>query len=205
GRIGCMAGPRRIALVSALMAPRAEPEPSPEVKVKGYPAGMLRIGTFARLGGVSAKTLRDYDALRLFRPGWVDPATGYRAYSPAQLPDLRRILALREMGVGLDEIGRLVSGGSDLRAVLERRRSELQRERDEVDRRLAALDIRVEMAAAGSGAPDVVVRHVAAEPVAILGAVAGTDLQPAFYELEAYVRDEGRRASRPPGALLHTG
>ena len=95
---------------------------------------MLRIGTFARLGGVSAKTLRDYDALRLFRPGWVDPATGYRAYSPAQLPELRRILALREMGVGLDEIGGLVSGGADLRAVLERRRAELERERDEVER-----------------------------------------------------------------------
>ena len=106
------------------------------------------------------------------------------------------------MGVGLDEIGRLVSGGGDLPAVLERRRAELEQERREVDRRLAALDIRVEMAAAGTGGLDVVVRHVAAEPVATLAAAPGGDLQPAFYELEAYVRDSGRRASRPPGTLV---
>jgi len=165
---------------------------------------MLRIGAFARIAGVSSKALRDYDELGLFQPAWVDPATGYRAYSPAQLPQLRRILALRSMGVGLAEIGRLVSGGADLAAVLERRRNELERERREIDRRLAALDIRVAMAET-SGQPDVVVRPVEAETVACLPGPLTDDLETAFYELEAVVRDLGIRARRPPGALAEDG
>jgi DNA-binding transcriptional MerR regulator/effector-binding domain-containing protein len=167
---------------------------------------MLRIGTFARLGGTSAKALRDYDTLGLFRPAWVDPATGYRAYSPAQLPELRRILALRGMGVGLAEIGRLVSGGADLAAVLDRRRAELELERREIERRLAALDIHLETAGSADNL-DVVVRPVAAEPVATLalGASGGDDVEAAFYELEVHVRDHGRRARRPPGTLVHAG
>lgn len=162
---------------------------------------MLRIGTFARIAGVSAKTLRDYDELGLFRPVWVDPATAYRVYSPAQLPQLRRILALRSMGIGLPEIQRLVSGGADLDEVLDRRRVELERERREVDRRLAALDIRVEMAGGGPDQLDVVVRPVSPELIAMLRA-PGPDLEAEFYELEAAIRDLGIRAQRPPGALV---
>ena len=129
---------------------------------------MFRIGEFARLGGVSAKMLRAYDALGLFRPVWVDPSSGYRFYSPAQLPELRRIVALRHMDVSLAEIAGLVAGGGDLRSVLERRRHELEREREEVERRLRALDITVESAAAGRPGPDVVLRRVAPELVATL-------------------------------------
>ncbi len=70
---------------------------------------MFPIGQFARLAGISAKQLRAYDALGLFRPVWVDPSSAYRYYSPAQLPELRRILALRQLGMPLDEIGALVA------------------------------------------------------------------------------------------------
>lgn len=169
---------------------------------------MFRIGEFARLAGVSAKMLRAWEALGLFRPVWVDPATSYRAYSPAQLPELRRIIALRDVGVPLAEIADLVAGGVDLRAVLERRRSVLEREREEVERRLQALQIEVAMAdgTASVGdrgrARDVVVRPVAAELVATYRVdPSADDLGPAFYQLEAYVRDRGRRASGPPGAI----
>jgi DNA-binding transcriptional MerR regulator/effector-binding domain-containing protein len=165
---------------------------------------VFTIGPFARLAGVSPKVLRTYDALGLFRPVWVDPATDYRFYSPAQLPELRRIVALRDMGVGLAEIGSLVSGGADLGAVLDRRRSELEAERREIDRRLATLDIRVEMRAAGADQLDVVVRPVAAAGVATLAMAdrEDDDVGAAFYELEASIRDLGRRAHRPPGALI---
>ena len=165
---------------------------------------MFTIGPFARLAGVSPKMLRTYDALRLFRPVWVDPATDYRLYSPAQLPELRRIVALRDMGVGLAEIGRLISGGADLGAVLDRRRNELEAERREIDRRLATLDIRVATSAAGSNQLDIVVRPVAASAVATLAMAdrEDADVGAAFYELEARIRDLGRRAHRPPGALI---
>ena len=180
---------------------------------------MFTIGPFARLAGVSPKMLRSYDALGLFRPVWLDRTTGYRYYSPAQLPELRRIAALRDVGIGLAEIGRLVAGGADLRAALERRRAELEAERAEIDRRLAALDIHVRRTAGdpshasygrgtGAGAdvgPDVVVRPIGPELVALRDVGEAEDDADAFSELETYVRDRGRRARRPPGALLDDG
>jgi DNA-binding transcriptional MerR regulator len=166
---------------------------------------MFTIGQFARLAGVSAKVLRSYDRLGLFRPVWTDPSSGYRYYSPAQLPDVRRILALRDVGIGLAEIGRLVGGGLDLRTALDRRRVELEDEHREVERRLATLDIRVEMSGRDPLHPDVVVRPVPAEGVAMLrlDAAIDHDVAAAFYELETLVRDQGQRAHRPPGALVH--
>jgi DNA-binding transcriptional MerR regulator/effector-binding domain-containing protein len=152
---------------------------------------MFPIGAFGRLAGISAKQLRAYDEIGLFRPVWVDPSSAYRYYSPAQLPELRRILALRQLGMPLDEIGALVRGG-DIAEALQRRRAELERERRLVEERLAALDITV-------GEADIVLRPVAIEPVAIMhvdDAVAD-----AFHALESHVRDAGRRAHRPPGAV----
>ncbi|HET8777428.1 MAG TPA: MerR family transcriptional regulator [Candidatus Limnocylindria bacterium] len=158
---------------------------------------MFRIGSFARLAGVSAKQLRAYDEIGLFRPVWVDPSSAYRYYSPAQLPELRRILGLRQLGMPIDEIKRLAAGG-DLVEALQRRRAELEAERRRVDERLAALDISV----ADDAAVDVVVRPVAAETVAIM--TVGHDVGRAFHELESYVRDRRRRAHRPPGAFPET-
>ncbi len=156
---------------------------------------MFTIGSFAALAGSSAKQLRAYDALGLFRPAWVDPVTGYRRYSPAQLPELRRILALRELGMSLAEIGETIAGG-DLRSALERRRAQLEVDRARAEERLTALEITI----AADGATDIVVRPVAVEPVAVMRLRGAVDR--AFYELEAYVRDLGRRAARPPGAIV---
>jgi DNA-binding transcriptional MerR regulator/effector-binding domain-containing protein len=158
---------------------------------------MFQIGHFARLAGISAKQLRAYDEIGLFRPVWVDPSSAYRYYSPAQLPELRRILALRQLGMPIDEIGALARGG-DLRDALARRRAELEEERRRVEERLSALEISV----ADDAAVDVVVRPVGVEPVAIMPAsdAVGED----FYALETYVRDLGRRAHRPPGAFPAT-
>ncbi|MFN2484785.1 MAG: MerR family transcriptional regulator [Candidatus Limnocylindria bacterium] len=166
---------------------------------------MFQIAAFSRIAGVSPKALRAYDALGVFRPVWVDTKSGYRYYSPAQLPELRRILALRDMGMPLAEIRELMEQRRDLGEALERRRAALEHERQEAERRLVALDIRVEMTAAGSSAPDVVIRALAEEPVATLrlSDVEGADAAAAFYELESHVRDLRRRAHRPPGALVH--
>ena len=166
---------------------------------------MLRIADFARLNGVSAKMLRSWDELGLFRPAWVDPSTGYRGYSPAQVPELRRIVALRDLGVPLRELAALVHGGADLRAVLARRRRDLERERRDVERRLRALDITVAMDAPGAGSRglDVVVRPLERESVASLAVLPPFgDEHDAFYALEAVVRDARLRAGRPPGTVV---
>jgi DNA-binding transcriptional MerR regulator len=63
-----------------------------------------RIGEFAALSGVSAKTLRFYDEIGLLRPASIDPRTRYRSYVPQQLEELASILALKELGVPLAEV-----------------------------------------------------------------------------------------------------
>lgn len=163
---------------------------------------MFRVGGFARLSGVTAKVLRAYDAAGLFAPAWVDPSSGYRYYSPAQLPDIRRILALRQAGMSLAGIAALVGGGADLRAALTARRLAVEAEQREVERRLAAMEIRVALGEDGSSEPDVVVRQVRAERVATfdMAQQLDGDIGAAFYELESHVRDLGIRAHSPPGA-----
>jgi DNA-binding transcriptional MerR regulator len=85
------------------------------------------IGTVARLGGVSVRTLRYYDEIGLLRPVWVDPNSGYRWYEPEQLRRLHRIVALRDLGVRLVEIGLLLDESlsiEELRGILLLRRAE---------------------------------------------------------------------------------
>jgi DNA-binding transcriptional MerR regulator len=69
---------------------------------------MIRIGDFSRLSRVSVKTLRFYDEKGLLRPIQVDWFTGYRHYEYHQLPRLYRILALKDLGFSLEEIGELL-------------------------------------------------------------------------------------------------
>ena len=76
---------------------------------------------------VSVRTLRYYDELGLLRPRWTDPETGHRWYAPDQLHRLHRILALRDLGVALADIGRLLDegvSGEELRGILLLRRAE---------------------------------------------------------------------------------
>ena len=75
---------------------------------------MIRIGDFSKLSRVPVKTLRYYDEMGLFQPVEVDPVTGYRLYEYGQLSDLNRILALKDLGFSLEEIGRLLDGDLSL-------------------------------------------------------------------------------------------
>jgi DNA-binding transcriptional MerR regulator len=67
-------------------------------------AVQYRIGKFADLSGVPAKTLRFYDEIGLLCPASVDPRTRYRFYLPQQLEELASILALKDVGVSLADV-----------------------------------------------------------------------------------------------------
>lgn len=69
---------------------------------------MFQIGEFSRIACVTIDTLRHYDAVGLLKPAKVDPFTGYRYYSAKQLQSLNRIIALKEVGLSLDEIARIL-------------------------------------------------------------------------------------------------
>jgi len=90
---------------------------------------MYGIGTVARLAQVSVRTLRHYDDVGLLRPAHVDPVTGYRRYTPDQVLRLHRILVLRDLGVALSEIGRLLDDDvsvDQMRGILLLRQAEAQ-------------------------------------------------------------------------------
>ena len=63
---------------------------------------MFRIGDFSKLGWVSTPLLRYYDQLNLLKPSQTDKWTGYRYNAMEQLTRLRRIIALKELGLSLD-------------------------------------------------------------------------------------------------------
>jgi DNA-binding transcriptional MerR regulator len=90
---------------------------------------MLSIGDFARLGHVSPRMLRHYDELGLLQPVHVDPATGYRSYRVGQLARLHRLLALRDLGLSLDQIRGVLDDEpplDELRGMLRIRRAQIE-------------------------------------------------------------------------------
>jgi DNA-binding transcriptional MerR regulator len=108
---------------------------------------MLGIGAVARLGGVSVRTLRYYDEIGLLRPVWTDPNTGYRWYEVDQLHRLHRILAMRDLGVRLVDIGRLLDDDlsvDELRGILLLRRAEAHDRMAAEAARLARVEARLE-------------------------------------------------------------
>jgi DNA-binding transcriptional MerR regulator/effector-binding domain-containing protein len=74
---------------------------------------VLGVGEFASIGRVTVRLLHYYDEIGLLHPARVDPSTGYRWYEPDQVPDLTRILQLRDFGLRLDDIARVVHGEFD--------------------------------------------------------------------------------------------
>ena len=99
---------------------------------------MIRIGDFSKLSRVSVKTLRYYDETGLLKPVHVDPFTGYRLYEYSQLSVLHRVLALKDLGLSLEEIGRLLDDGlsvEQMRGMLKLRETEARhRLHDEAER-----------------------------------------------------------------------
>ncbi len=107
---------------------------------------MLKIGEFAWLSQVTVETLRHYDRLGLLKPDHLDQFTGYRYYSLAQLPRLNRILALKDLGLSLEEVARMLYQQvkpDEIRSILASQQAELEREIQEAQRRLARVDARL--------------------------------------------------------------
>lgn len=74
---------------------------------------MFKIGEFSRLVRVSARMLRHYEKCGLLCPAEIDAFTGYRYYSAGQIPLLRRIVAFRDMGFSIPEIGDIMQRFDD--------------------------------------------------------------------------------------------
>jgi DNA-binding transcriptional MerR regulator len=65
---------------------------------------LFTIGEFSTATHLSVKALRHYHDVGLLEPVAVDPATGYRSYSVAQVPAAQIIKRLRDLEMPLDQI-----------------------------------------------------------------------------------------------------
>ena len=118
---------------------------------------MLKIGEFAWLSQITVETLRYYDRIGLLKPVHLDPFTGYRYYSLDQLARLNRILALKDLGLSLENIAEILEqkiSTSEIRAILELKQTELKEEIEDVQRRLARVEARLEQMELEDKMPD---------------------------------------------------
>lgn len=89
---------------------------------------MFKIGDFSKLTQVSVRMLRYYDETDLLKPTKIDRDTGYRMYSVDQIPILRRIITLRDMGFIVSEISNIINSNDEnsISKALEVKRKEIQ-------------------------------------------------------------------------------
>lgn len=107
---------------------------------------LLRIGDFSQLAQVSVPTLRHYDEVGLLKPAQVDKFTEYRYYALEQLPRLNRILALKDLGLSLDQIKQLLGHqlpAGHLRDMLASKRAEIAQQLQTEQQRLARVEARL--------------------------------------------------------------
>ncbi|HEV2992761.1 MAG TPA: MerR family transcriptional regulator [Acidimicrobiia bacterium] len=133
---------------------------------------MFGIGAFARLGGVSVRTLHHYDELGLLAPAHVDPDTGYRWYEAEQLARLNRILALRDLGFALGDVGPVLTesvSADELRGMLRLRRLEARDRIEQEGARLARVESRLRRIEEEDTMPDydVIVKPMPAQRCAV--------------------------------------
>ncbi len=67
----------------------------------------IRIGELAQRAGVTPRTIRYYESLGLLGPSERE-GTGFRYYTEAELAKLRKIDALKALGLTLEEIGGII-------------------------------------------------------------------------------------------------
>lgn len=99
----------------------------------------LKVGEFSRLCQVPVKTLRYYDEIDLFTPSEIDRFTSYRYYTLDQLPRIHRIMALKELGLSLEQIAQLVNtnlSSDQIREMFLLQQAEVQQRVDEELERL---------------------------------------------------------------------
>lgn len=125
----------------------------------------LRIGDFSQLAQVSVTTLRHYDDVGLLKPAHVDQFTEYRYYALDQLPRINRILALKDLGLSLDQIKQLMRDqlpAEHLRGMLATKRAEIAQQLDREQQRLALVEARLRQIEEESAPPkyEVVLRKV---------------------------------------------
>ena len=118
---------------------------------------MLKIGEFSRLSQVTVKTLRYYDDIGLLKPAQIDPFTNHRYYNLEQLPRIHRIMALKGLGLSLEEIQLMLDKQVEVdqvESMLRQKQAELAQRVLEDQTKLAQVKFHLRMIEAEAAVPE---------------------------------------------------
>jgi len=171
---------------------------------------MFKIGEFSKLSKVTVKALRHYDRIGLLRPAKVDPFSSYRYYSAAQLPRLHRILALKDLGLSLEQIGKMLNedlSTEQIRGMLRLKQAEIQQMVVQEQQRLVRVEALLRQIEQEGVMPtqEVVIKRVEPLRVAALRDIIPTfDAQGSLWqELGAFLAQSQIRPAGPCLTLYH--
>ena len=101
----------------------------------------MHIKEFAKLCGVSVRTLHYYDEIGLLKPAFVDEQNGYRFYDEKSLERIQEILFYRELDFPLKSISEILSSPDyDKQKALKEQRKLLILKKQRLERIIDALD-----------------------------------------------------------------
>ena len=101
----------------------------------------MQINEFAKLSGVSVRTLHYYDEIGLLKPAFVDEQNGYRFYDEISLERMQEILFYRELDFELKSIRDILSSPDyDKQKALAEQRKLLELKKERLERIIDALD-----------------------------------------------------------------
>jgi predicted transcriptional regulator YdeE/DNA-binding transcriptional MerR regulator len=153
---------------------------------------MIKIGDFSKLAHVSIKTLHHYDYLGLLKPVHVDRYSGYRYYEIGQLSRLNRILALKDLGLALEQVAELLRADlstAEMRGMLRLKQAELAAHVEQEQARLLQVEQRLRQLEMDGCPPhsEVAVKELPAQTALVAQVVAASEtvLWPARLSLQS--------------------
>ncbi len=167
---------------------------------------MFKIGVLSRLAAVPVKTLRYYDQIGLFEPSAVDRFTGYRYYTLDQIPRLNRILALRDLGFTLEQIGQMLDddlSAEQMRGMLRMKQAELEQQLADEQARLRRIESRLRQIEQEGNMPeyDVVIKKQEPIRAAVLRGIV-PNYQSVYQLFDGVMGELARHNLAPMGAPL---
>ena len=101
----------------------------------------MLIRDFAKLTGVSIRTLHYYDEIGLLKPSIVDEQNGYRFYDEENLEHMQEILFYRELDFPLKSIMSILSSPDyNKKSALKEQKNLLTLKKQRLERLISALD-----------------------------------------------------------------
>lgn len=105
---------------------------------------MLKIGDFSKMSKVTIKALRYYEKERLLRPKYIDNNSSYRYYENSQLLVIAKIVSLKQVGLSIEEIKKVMFNNELLENILKIRKKELEKTINKYNYQLSKLNYLLE-------------------------------------------------------------